>query len=66
MDFDIWFAWMVFGSGLVLVLPQQFPRLRERCASIHPFGRSAADLERTGWVFVIVGGLWSVQNLWIA
>jgi hypothetical protein len=63
---DIWFPWLVVISGLILVLPMQSEKLRAKARSIHPLGKSGEKMEAQGWLFIIVGCLWCLQNLLVA
>lgn len=64
---DLIFPYFVFGYGVVMTLVLQNPKLMELAEMRFP-----AELVQQmkahrvlGLICLVVGGLWSVQNLWM-
>lgn len=63
---DLLFPFFVFGYGAIMCLVTSLPILFARAEGKVPqfmIDRLRAH-EPLGWVCFVVGGLWSLQNLW--
>lgn len=60
---DIWFPLIVLFCGVFLQLALQVPGAIEKITRMHPIPNSAARMDYTSWIFIIVGSLWEIQNL---
>ena len=60
---DTWFPLLVLFCGLFLQCALQMPGAFEKIQRFHPIPHSVARMDRASWLFIIVGGLWGLQNL---
>lgn len=60
---DIWFPIVVLFAGCFLQLALQLPGSKEKIQEFHPLPNSWERMDKTSWIFIIVGCLWEIQNL---
>jgi hypothetical protein len=60
---DTWFPLIALFSGLFLQISLQMPQAEKQFAKLHPIPGSYARMDRMSWILIIVGSLWSLQNL---
>lgn len=60
------FAYSVFGLGICMFAVLRIPYVRERFEKLHPLHHTPQQKERLALLFIVLGGLWSLQNLLIS
>ncbi len=60
---DHYFPWILLASGAYLKITMLIPELRAKFAEFHPFPNSVRRVNRVAVLFLIVGGLWGLQEL---
>jgi hypothetical protein len=64
---DYLFPFFVFFYGfLILVVLEAFPAVVRREISSHPLFAQIEKRKPLAWLCFFVGGLWSLQNIWVS